>query len=333
MNHPLSFRLLAIAGLAAVGLAATGCGGTGPSAAGAPPSSPNTAAERAAVTTWLVTTNSMVTADNFARLDQVTTGPMRAIYRSEQQQAKLPANASRPGFKLTGLSVTIPCHTGSPAIFVAYAETNVFDLGADIQPMAMVFERVGGRWKLAAAVNRPADGWPALCTTGAPPTAPAVLAPERYASDLAPLLTRALSGAVPTTQTAAPFAVNGFLAGSGSIPDTFAASIRQDRRAGVSFTGGFAPASDPTFALPLASGHGYWLIGFLTQRGSHRAPAGLRATTWPDGSQVATPRPAVVHQQTDTFSTTYAAIDPPRSAHAAVALDGFFGWPLTAVAS
>jgi hypothetical protein len=138
---------------------------------------------------------------------------------------------------------------------------------------------------------------------------------------------------VPTTQTAAPFAVNGFLAGPGSIPETSAAQIRQDRRAGVSLTGGFAPTSDPTFALPLASGRGYWLIGFLTQSGSHRTPAGLRGQTWPDGSQVATPRPAVVHQQTDTFSTAYTAIDPPLSAHAAVALDGFFGWPLTTVAS
>ena len=53
----------------------------------------------------------------------------------------------------------------------------------------------------------------------------------------------------------------------------------------------------------------------------------------PDGNQVATPRPAVVHHETDTFLTTYTAIDPPHSASAAVALDGFFGWPLTTVAS
>ena len=321
MNIPKGFVVLA----AAVTVAVMGCGTAA--------TSPGTAAERAAVKNWLVTTNSMVTADNFAGLDQITTGPMRAIYRAEQQQASLPANASRLAFRLTGLSVTIPCHTGSPAVFVAYADTNVFDLGADMQAVAMVFERVAGRWKLAAAVNRPAGGWPALCTTGAPPTEPAVLAAERYTSDLARVLTGALSGAAPTSQTAAPFAVNGFLAGPGSIPETFAGWVRQDQRAGVSFTGGFAPAAEPTFALPLAGGQGYWLIGFLTQSGSHRAPAGLSAKTWPDGSQVASPRPAVVHQQTDTFSTTYTAIDPPRSAHAAVALDGFFGWPLTTVAS
>ena len=37
--------------------------------------------------------------------------------------------------------------------------------------------------------------------------------------------------------------------------------------------------------------------------------------------------------ETDTFTTTYTAIDPLRPDHAAVTLDGFFGWPLTAVAS
>ncbi len=75
------------------------------------------------------------------------------------------------------------------------------------------------------------------------------------------------------------------------------------------------------------------MIGILIQRDSYTAPAGLRANAWPDGNQVATPRPAVVHHETDTFITTYTAIDPARSASAAVALDGFFGWPLTTVAS
>jgi hypothetical protein len=75
------------------------------------------------------------------------------------------------------------------------------------------------------------------------------------------------------------------------------------------------------------------VIGILIQDGTYRAPAGLRAKDWPDGSQVATPRPAVVHHETDTFTTTYTAIDPPGSGNATVALDGFFGWPLTATAS
>jgi len=48
-----------------------------------------------------------------------------------------------------------------------------------------------------------------------------------------------------------------------------------------------------------------------------------------------------VHHESDTLITTYAAIDPLRpagnparhAASAAVALDGFFGWPLAAQAS
>jgi hypothetical protein len=32
-----------------------------------------------------------------------------------------------------------------------------------------------------------------------------------------------------------------------------------------------------------------------------------------------------VHHESDTFITTYTAIDPPRAAHATVILDGFFG--------
>ena len=38
---------------------------------------------------------------------------------------------------------------------MAYGDTDVFDLGSGVQSVAMVFERVGGVWKLAAAINRP----------------------------------------------------------------------------------------------------------------------------------------------------------------------------------
>lgn len=323
--------------MAGVGLAAAGCGGGGATEsppASPPPSSAHTAAEQAAVMNWLVKTNQMWTSNVFAGLDQVTTGQMRTIYQSEQQHASLPTNADRVAFQLTGLSITIPCHTGPATVFVAYADTDVFDLGSSVQSVAMVFERTGGQWKLAVAVNHShGSGWPALCTQGTPPAAPAVLAPGSYTSDLARVLTRADSGVAQTTQTAAPFAVNDFLAGPGSIPVQSATSIRQDRQGGVTFTGLFAPAPDPPFALPLANGNGFWIIGNLTQSDTYSAPSGVRAKAWPDGNQVATPRPAVVHHETDTFTTTYTAIDPLRSDNAAVALDGFFGWPLTAVAS
>jgi hypothetical protein len=114
---------------------------------------------------------------------------------------------------------------------------------------------------------------------------------------------------------------------------TSATSIRQDQRDGVSYTGRFTPTPDATVALPLADSRGYWLIAILIQSDTYNAPSGVRAKDWPDGNQVATPRPAVVHHESDTFITTYTAIDPPRTADATVALDGFFGWPLSAVAS
>jgi hypothetical protein len=332
-NLPLTAVLTAMA-LAGAGLTVAGCGGAGAPAVGAPPASSRTAAEQAAVMNWLAKTNQMWTSNDFAGLGQVTTGQMRTIYLTEERQASLPANADRIGFQLTGLSITVPCHTGSPTVFVAYADTDVFDLWTGMQPVAMVFERTGGLWKLATAVNHTGGpGWPALCTTGASPATPPVLAPGSYTPDLARVLTSATTGAAPTAATASPFAVNDFLTGPGSIPAEFAASIRQDRRGGVSYTGRFTPASDPTFALPLAGGRGYWVIGIMTQSDTYTAPAGLRAKNWPDGSQVATPRPAVVHHENDTFITTYTAIDPLRSGNATVALDGFFGWPLTTTAS
>ena len=331
---PLTAVLTGMA-LAGVGLTVAGCGGAGAPAVGAPPASSDTAAEQAAVMNWLAQTNQMWTSNDFAGLDQVTTSQMRTIYLSEERQASLPDNADREAFQLTGLSITVPCHTGSPAVFVAYGDTNVFDLGTGMQSVAMVFQRVGGLWKLATAVNHPdgGSGWPALCTQGTPPATLPVLAPGSYTSDLARVLTSAVTGGAQTAATASPFAVNDFLAGSGSIPAQFATSIRQDQHGGVSYAERFAPAPDQTFALPLANGRGYWVIGILTQSASYSAPAGLRAKDWPDGNQVATPRPAVVHHETDTFTTTYTAIDPLPSDNATVALDGFFGWPLAATAS
>jgi hypothetical protein len=322
--------------LAGVGLAAAACGGPGGSPpVNAPPASPHTTAEKAAVLNWLAKTNQMRTKHDFSALDQVTTGEMRAIYQHEQQQATTVKNTSRQAFQLTGLSITVPCQTGGTDVFVAYGDTDVFTLGQGLQPVAMVFQRVGGAWKLAAAIDQPGSGtgWPALCRKGTAPTAPAVLATGGYAPDLARVLTRALTGAAATTATAAPFALNGFLTGPGSINAQFAKLLERDKRAGVSFTGRFTPAPDPTFALPLATGRGYWLIGILTQSGTHSSPSGLRKAAWPDGTPVTTPRPALIHHQTDTYITTYTAIDPLRSAGGTATLDGFFGWPLTAIAS
>jgi hypothetical protein len=231
----------------------------------------------------------------------------------------------------------VPCHRGAAATFVAYGDTNVFTLGQSMQPVAMVFQRVSRAWKLAAIVNQSSasgqPAWPALCRTGAGTTAPAVLAPIGYGEALARTLDHAATGATETAAAAAPFAVDSFFTGPGSVNAQSATEMRQDRAAGATLAEQFAPAADPTLALPLASGRGYWLVGVLTQTGSYNSTAGIRKDTWPDGTSIGPARPAVVHHETDTFITTYAAIDPLRSAGGRVTLDGFFGWPLASVAS
>ena len=71
---------------------------------------------------------------------------------------------------------------GSPGAFVAYGDTNVFDLGTAMQPMVMVFERAGGRWKLAAAVHQPGGAAGPRCARRASRRlALAVLAAGSYA--------------------------------------------------------------------------------------------------------------------------------------------------------
>jgi hypothetical protein len=323
--------------MAASAVAAAACGSGAP-AVSAPPASRHTAAERAATLSWLAKTNQIWTRNDFAPLDRATTGEARTAYLAQEDRTRSdPGPAGRPPLRLTSVSITVPCHRGAAATFVAYADTDVFTLGQSMQPVAMVFRRVGGAWKLAVIVNQSSasghPGWPALCRAGAGTTAPAVLAPAGYVAALAATLDRAATGVTETAAAAAPFAVNSFFTGPGSFTAQSATQIRQDRAGGATLAEQFTPAGDPTLALPLAGGRGYWLVGVLTQTARYSSAAGFRKDNWPDGAPIGPARPAVVHQGTDTFITTYTAIDPLRSAGGRVALDGFFGWPLTAAAS
>jgi hypothetical protein len=329
--------LLLAAIMATSAIAAAACGGGGP-AVGAPPASRHTDAERAATLSWLVKTNQIWTRNDFAPLDRATTGEARTAYLAQEDRTRSdPGPAGRPPLRLTSVSITVPCHRGAAATFVAYGDTDVFTLGQSMQPVALVFRRVGGAWKLAAIVNQSSasghPGWPALCRAGAGTTAPAVLAPGGYVAALAATLDRAATGVTETASAAAPFAVNSFFTGPGSFTAQSATQIRQDRAGGATLAEQFTPAGDPTLALPLAGGRGYWLVGVLTQTARYTSAAGFRKDSWPDGGPIGSARPAVVHQGTDIFITTYTAIDPLRSAGGRVTLDGFFGWPLTSVAS
>jgi hypothetical protein len=154
-----------------------------------------------------------------------------------------------------------------------------------------------------------------------------VLPPAGYGATLARVLDHATTGATETAQAAVPFAVNSFFAGPDSINAQSATDSRRDRVGGVTLAQRFAPAAGPPLALPLAGGRGCWLVGVFSQTSTYHSATGLRKASWPDGSSVASPRPAVVHQETDTFVNTYTATDPLRSAGGRVVLDGFFGWP------
>jgi hypothetical protein len=329
---------LLTATLAACAVAAAACGSGAAPAVGAPPVSRHTTAERAATLNWLAKTNQMWEKDEFSALNQVTTGEARSAYLAQISTTRSDPGPSGRGplFQLTSVSITVPCHTGAESTFVAYGDTDVFTLGQSMQPVALVFQRIGVAWKLATVVNHSDSGtpaWPALCRTGTGTTAPVVLAPADYDATLTRALNHAATGTTETAPAAAPFAVNSFFSGSGSFNVQSANQIKQDRAGGVTVANRFTAASDPALALPLADGRGYWLVGVLVQTCTYGSAVGFSKATWPDGSSVASARTAVVHHQTDTYITTYTATDPPRSTSGRVALDGFFGWPLTATAS
>jgi len=299
-----------------------------------PPSSAGTAIERAATQTWFAATNQMFTKHSFDAIDEVTIGSMRAIYQYEAgQTATATATATGKRLTMTDVSITLACQNTSPSIFVAYARTDVFTLGQGTQSAAMVFQEDGPTWKLAAAVTH-LDGssWPVLCQASCPDIGSAELAGTDYTRTLAAVLNHATTGTTPTPAQAHPFAVNSYLSGSGSITDQAATSMHKDQSAGVQLRTTFTTTSDPTFALQLADNRGYWLIGTLEQHDELVSRAGITGKDWPDGTVVDTPRPSTVHQQTDEFITTYTAVDPVQAATAPVTLNGFFGWPIVAVA-
>jgi hypothetical protein len=329
--------LLAVAATL-IGLIA-GCGAASSQNAAtvtAPPASPNTATEQAATMSWLAATNQMWTNHNFAALDQVTTGSLRTAYQYEEHDT----SGSRESHKiltLTDLSITLPCDTGNPTVFVAYARTDVFSLGQGVQSVVMVFQADGATWQLAAAVTHfDGSSWPTLCQGTTAPTGTGALAIADHAPNLAAVLTRASDGVTPTVAQAHPFAVNSFLTGSDSIPDQSAISRSKDRSAGDHSTQTFTTTAGPLFSLPLADNAGYWLIGTLEQHIRLDSTAGITGKTWPDGTQVDTPRPATVHHQSDDFAATYTAIDPTPAAGShvgGVSLNGFFGAPVAATTS
>ena len=347
--------LLTVA-LGAAATAVTACGSSTSPPVGAPPASRHTAVERAATLNWLAMTNQMWTRDSFAALDRVTVGEARTVYRAEQRHAAGEASPSgRTPFRLTGLSITVPCHgwseagdtasaasgpgaaeaSGAGSVFVAYGDTDVFTLGQSMRPEAMVFQQAGGAWKLAAVVNGSSGGgprWPALCAAGTGRGGAAVLAPADYPAALARALDHAATGVAETAQTAAPFAVNSFFAGPGSINVQFARQSSKDRAGGVTLAQRFTPAPGPALALPLADGRGYWLVGFFSQTTNYASLTGIRRLPGRTATLLRHPTPRWCTTRPTPSSPPTQRPSPRVQPAARVVLDGFFGWPLTSVA-
>ena len=204
-------------------VAVVACGGGGTPAVGAPPASAQTAAERAATLRWLAKTNQIYTRNDFSLTSQVTMGEARSAFLAQENQTRSdPGPGGRKPLRLASVSITVPCHQGAAATFVAYGDTNVFTLGQSSSRRPWCSSGPASRtWKLAAIVNQSSGGgphaWPALCRSGAGTTAPAVLAPAGYAAALARALDHAATGARETAAAAAPFAVNPFFTGAGLV--------------------------------------------------------------------------------------------------------------------
>ena len=291
-----------------------------------------------AVNTWFADTNLMWTAQDFATLDQVTTGAGRALYKVEiHTTAK--GKVKKP-FTLTDLSVAVPCQSGATKTFLAYANTDIFTFGDGSTESAMVFEQVGSHWKFADVVSPPTGAatpktgtWPKLCTDSTKGESKLVLPVSNLPSRLATTLERFSVSTPPPSSAAEPFAPGSWFVGTTSVSTTFTTSWKQFSAQGDELTQKFAPSSFPTFAWPLANGNGVWVVSPLTQRDTLGDPAGDTTGTWPGGGSVTSPHPSVVHKRAHNLHPNYAAVDPSSKAGGSVTLDGFYGWMASSKAS
>ena len=285
-----------------------------------------------AVKAWLADTNEMWTQNNFSSLNKVTTGSAKAAYQSLISRFAA-GNSSKLGkpFTLSGLSVAVPCQSGSTKTFVAYANTDVFTYGEKTQNNAMIFEKIGNAWKLADSLPKMGT-WPKLCTDSGKSAQQLVLPVSKFPAKLAETLSRFSVATTPPSSAAAPFQASWFV-GATSVSSTFLTAEKSLSSQHITVTQKFEPSSYPTFAWPLADGKGAWVVAALAQQDRLSDPAGNTTSTWPGGASIATPHPATVHSQQNTYSTTYSAIDPTTKAGGPVTIDGFKGLTEASTAS
>ena len=264
----------------------------------------------------------MWTRNDFAALDQVTTGEMRKVYQAEEEQ-KTTSTRGRHPLQLTGLSITIPCQgSGSIASLSLMATQTSSPSGRECSRSRWFSSKwkAHGSWLPSSSVLAPAHAGQRCA--GKEPQQPRIPSyrPAEYTADLARALDHAATG-TPDRRGGGTVRRQLILHRPGLVHRAVRHADQQDRAGGITITERFSPAGYPTLALPLAGGRGFWLIGILTQTAAYSSAAGIRKDTLPDGASIAVPRPSVVHHETDTYITTYTALDPPRSAGGFVALN------------
>lgn len=239
-------------------------------------------------------------------------------------------NVKGPAFTLDHLSVVLPCASTPSGAFLAFADTDVFNLGSSTSPVAMVFVPQGGGYKLAAFVQQDnvPGSWPTICTTKEA-TPDASINPSQLPAELAAALARDAVARPKDAAAVAPFALNGYT-------DIYASQQldAKDLATGESEAPTtFSPASYPSYSFPLSGGRGFWVITSLVQEDTTLIPGGITSPTWPDGSQITIPNaPHTIHRATYYFTPQYSVVDPISSAGAPT-VDGFAGFTSSATAS
>lgn len=303
------------------------CGGT---AASAPGTVPTQAQAHSAINRLLADTNEMETLTNVFNYRKVTTGAARAAYDYALGQLRSAGRSivGKP-FTLSDLKIVVPC-AGSPSpVFIAFARTSIFTEGQSVEPVAMVFSRQAGEWKLATVVKGQSSNWPAVCTSGtkAGPGSPGV-AVSRVSPELEGLYNRTWNLSAVTAATTAPFALNVYT----NLPSGYSSAVTQDREAGVIDSYSYSPGPYPTYSVPLAGG-GAWVIVDVAEAYAGTTVKGILSTDWPGGSPLPSGTPAkVLHRKSASFLEIYSVLDRP-SAQGAASVDGFLGFQTASSAS
>jgi hypothetical protein len=131
----------------------------GISACNSSPNSPSAitlsqATAKAVVKKFLAEANEVRTKADDVVIPQGATGVALAAFDAAYvNNGHSGRDVKGPAFTLDDVSVVLPCASTPTGAFLAFAETNIFNLGSSTSPAAMVFVSQDGGYKLAAFVQ------------------------------------------------------------------------------------------------------------------------------------------------------------------------------------